>query len=123
MAYDAYLAERITLLLKEKNVSFEAKKMMGGFVFMVDDKMCVGIVKNTLMARIGTDAYASALQKEHCSEMNFTGRAMKGFVFVDPLGVDTEDELDYWVQLCVDFNPLAKATKKKGKRDNRYSYM
>lgn len=115
MAYDQYLAERIEQVLTSKKVHFEAKKMMGGFVFMVSDKMCVGIVKNSLMARIGVHAYSEALQKEHCSEMNFTGRAMKGYVFVDPLGIDSEDELEYWVQLCLDFNPLAKASKKKKK--------
>ena len=53
MAYDEYLHERIESVLNAKNIPFEAKKMMGGLCFMVDDKMCLGIVKNELMARVG----------------------------------------------------------------------
>jgi len=80
---------------------------------MVDDKMCVGIVKEELMARIGPDAYETALQKPGCKEMKFTGRAMKGYVFVEPDSVDLDTDFAYWVQLCLDFNPLAKSSKKK----------
>ena len=80
---------------------------------MVDDKMCIGIVKDNLMARIGEEKYPEALQKDGCKEMNFTGRPLKGYVFVEPQAVDMEDELEYWVKLCLDFNPLAKASKKR----------
>ncbi|TNF48565.1 MAG: TfoX family protein [Bacteroidetes bacterium] len=113
MAYDEYLAERIKVILKEKHVVFEEKKMMGGLCYMVDDKMCLGIVKNNLMARIDPEIYQEALQKKGCKEMDFTGRAMKGYVFVEPEGVDMEDDLNEWVQLCLDFNPKAKSSKKK----------
>ena len=113
MAYNEFLADRVQNILNEKRIVFEAKKMMGGLCFMVDDKMCCGIVKNQLMARIGVDAYEEALTKTGCSEMNFTGRAMKGYVFISPEGIDLEDDLAYWIQLCIDFNPLAKSSKKK----------
>lgn len=113
MAYDEYLAERIQHILKEKRINFEAKKMMGGLTFMVDGKMCVGIVKNDLMARIGADSYDDALKRVGCKEMKFTGRPMKGYVFVEPQGVDMDEDLEYWVQLCLDYNPLAKSSKRK----------
>jgi TfoX/Sxy family transcriptional regulator of competence genes len=113
MAYDEYLAERVKGILKEKHIVFEEKKMMGGLCYMVDDKMCLGIVKNNLMARIGPEIYQEALQKKGCKEMDFTGRTMKGYVFVEPEGVDMEDDLNEWVQLCLDFNPKAKSSKKK----------
>ncbi len=45
--------------------------------------------------------------------MDFTGRSIKGYVFVTPEGFDMEEDLDYWLQLCLDFNPLAKASKKR----------
>ena len=80
---------------------------------MVDNKMCVGIVKNELMARIDPDIYSEALIKKGCKEMNFTGRPMKGFVFVEPEGIDLENDLEYWIELCLDFNPKAKSSKKK----------
>ena len=56
------------------------------------------------------------MQKDGCKEMNFTGRSMKGYVFLEPTAMDMEEELAYWVQLCLDFNPLAKSSKKKKKK-------
>ena len=116
MAYDEHLADRIRSVFKEKKTVCREMKMMGGLCFMLDEKMCVGIVKNELMCRIGPEKYEEALQKEGCKEMNFTGRAMKGYVFLEPDAVDMDDDLAYWIQLCIDFNPLAKASKKKKKK-------
>ena len=65
------------------------------------------------MARIGPDAYQGALKKKGCHEMNFTGRPMNGYVYVDPKALDLDNELEYWVQLCLDYNPKAKSSKKK----------
>ena len=113
MAYDENLADRIKRILVEKRVLFIEKKMMGGLCFMVNDKMCMGIVKNDLMARIDPDIYQTALKKTGCRDMDFTGRPMKGYVFVEPIGVDSDADLDYWTQLCLDFNPKAKSSKKK----------
>lgn len=119
MTYDEFLADRARQLLKEKSVSFSEKKMMGGLCFMVDDKMCFGmhIDKGTnsslLMARVGLDNYKKALKKEHCMEMNFTGRSMKGYVFITEDGIDLDDDFNYWIQMCLDFNPIAKSSKKK----------
>jgi len=115
MAYDEFLADRIRGVLMRKQVSFEEKKMMGGLCFMVDGKMCVGVEKDKLMARIDPDIYEQALMRKGCREMDFTGRPMKGFVFVEPEGMDMDYELDYWVQLCLDFNPKAKSSRKKKK--------
>ena len=78
MAYDELLADRIRNVLKQKKVGNIEKKMMGGLCFMVDDKMCLGIVKNELMARIDPDFYNTALTKNGCRKMDFTGRPMKG---------------------------------------------
>lgn len=104
MAYDENLADRIRMNLHEKGVNFQEKKMMGGLTFMVQDKMCVGIVKNDLMARIGKENDEMALRKPGCRVMDFTGKPMKGYVFVDPSAVDMDSELDYWISLCLDFN-------------------
>ena len=111
--YDEHLEERISAILDTKKVSYQTKKMMGGLTYMVDDKMCVGIIKNELMARIGPEAYSGALKKKGCKEMEFTGRPLKGYVSVEPSAIDLEEELEYWIQLCLDYNPLAKSSKKK----------
>lgn len=113
MAHDTYLAERIAHILNAKGIRFEEKKMMGGLCFMVNDKMCVGVVRNSLMARIDPATYEEALNKKGVKPMDFTGRPMKGYVFVEPEGVDFESDLEEWVQQCLDFNPKAKSSKKK----------
>lgn len=119
MAYDEYLADRIRQQLIDKRTAFTELKMMGGLCFKVDNKMLCGIHidkkfgDSLLMARIGVNAYDKELEKTECLPMDFTGRPMRGYIFVTPNGFDTESQLSYWIDLCLDFNPLAKASKKK----------
>ena len=72
MAYSEYLSDRILQFLREKSIPFTTKKMMGGLLFMVDDKMYVGVNGDEVMARIHPDLYEQSLLKEGCKEMNFT---------------------------------------------------
>jgi len=113
MAYDEYLAERIKRFLETKKIAFEEKKMMGGLTYMVDNKMCLGVIKDKMMARIDPEIYDEALTKNGCHEMDFTKRPMRGFVYVEPEGIDMEVDLEYWIDLCLEFNPKAKSSKKK----------
>ncbi|MBI1804942.1 MAG: TfoX/Sxy family protein [Ignavibacteriae bacterium] len=112
MAYNEKLAGRVREALSSQPNVVE-KKMMGGLTFMVNDKMCVGILQDELMARIDPDVYETALQKKGCREMDFTGRPIKGFVFISPEGTNTKSNLEYWVGLSLEFNKKAKASKKK----------
>ncbi len=116
MPFDEYLAERIRKILIEKRVPTEEKRMMGGLCFMVDGKMCAGVEKNLLMARVGPKQYDQALTRKGCREMDFTGRPLKGFVYVGPDGTDSDDALEEWIGLCLAFNPEAKASKKRKKK-------
>ncbi len=118
MAYNEFLADRVFQFLKEKRVQFITKKMMGGLLFMVDDKMYVGVNQDEIMARINPSIYLESLKKEGCKEMNFTGRPMKGFVFLTDEAIDLDKDLCYWLQLALDFNPLAKASKKRKSSKN-----
>lgn len=113
MAYNLHLADRINGFFKEKNVNFYEKKMFGGICFMVEDKMCVGVVKDELMARIGEAKYQEAITRKGCKEMKFTGRPMKGYVFLEPEATDLDLDLEFWLQLALAFNPLAKSSKNK----------
>lgn len=113
MAYNELLANKVKSVLNKKHVAFEEKKMMGGLCFMVDTKMCIGIVKDKLMARIDPEIYEQTLKLKGCHEMDFTGKPMKGYVFVDSNVIELNKDLDYWVKLCLDFNPKAKRSKKK----------
>ena len=122
MAYDEYLADRIKQILKHLGVAHTTKKMMGGLLFSVDDKMLCGIHMDKkygdslLMARIGEEAYSKEIEKEVCLPMDFTGRPMKGYIYVTPDGWDLDMDLEYWIKLTLAFNPLAKASRKKARR-------
>lgn len=113
MAYDQTLADRISRAFEQKGVAFETKAMMGGLCFMVDGKMCGGVATDRLMARIDPVAEADALTRSGCRPMDFTGRPMRGFVFLEPAGTRTAAQLAAWLKLALDFNPKAKASKKR----------
>lgn len=112
MAYNEFLADRIRAELKQQGSLFTEKKMMGGLTFMVDDKMCVGIVKDQLMARVNPDEYENLLKRPGAEPMMFTGKEMKGYIFVSSEIADSEEQLSFWVSKCLAYNPLAKSSKK-----------
>ncbi|OSZ78873.1 RNA methyltransferase [Chitinophagaceae bacterium IBVUCB1] len=112
MAYNEKLAQRVReALATQKQV--EEKAMFGGLCFMVNDKMCIGINAEDMMCRINPDAEDEALQRPGARPMDFTGRPMKGYIFVDESALKKKSDFDYWVNLCLAFNPKAKQSKKK----------
>jgi hypothetical protein len=113
MPYDEHLAERVRNLFAERTVAFEEKRMMGGLCFMVDGKMCVGVEKERLMARIAPEIYDEALGRKGCMPMDFTGKPMRGFVFVGEEGLASKRDLERWLGLALEFNPRAVSSKKK----------
>jgi hypothetical protein len=102
MAYDEGVAQRIREALAERPDIVE-KKMFGGIAFMLAGNMCCGVVGDTLMARVGPARYAEALARPHTREMDFTGRSLKGFVYVAPEGFEADEDLRSWVRLCEEF--------------------
>lgn len=118
MPYNESTAIRIRNYFYQQNIAFTEKKMFSGICFMVEDKMCCGthIDKNTnedvVLCRIGTSEYEKALESEHCIPMEFTGKPMKGYIYVLEKGIQNPKDLAYWLQLCLDFNPFAKKSKK-----------
>ena len=121
MAYDEALEHRIRQFFKRKRIRPEARAMMGGLCFMVKGKMCVGVEKTRLMARIGPDAYEGALARKGCRPMDFTGRPMRGFVFVGLDGLGSEQELGYWLELALAYNAVAKKSARKKSKTSRTS--
>ncbi|MCX6230633.1 MAG: TfoX/Sxy family protein [Bacteroidetes bacterium] len=112
MAYNAALANRVRERLAELN-NIEEKEMMGGLVFMYNDKMCIGIIKDELMCRIDPELHNEAIEKTGCRTMDFTKKPMKGYIFIDDSGMRSQQEMDYWLNLALDFNKKAKSSKKK----------
>lgn len=102
MAFDEGLAERLRTLFQDRE-DVKERKMFGGLCFMVSNHMCCGIVNDTLMARVGPDVYEECLKIRHAREMDFTGKPMKGFICVDPLGIQEDEELCSWVAKCLQF--------------------
>src|SRR5204862_5525903 len=103
MAYNEKLSNRTRefILLTHSNV--EEKKMFGGLCFMVNDKMCIGVEKERLMVRLDPAVYEKVLEKDGCIPMDFTGKVMKGYVFVSKDVLNTKRELAYWVKLALDY--------------------
>ena|SRR5687767_8494044 len=102
MAYDEGLAERLREALGSHRGIVE-KKMFGGLAFMSRGHMFLGILGDVLMARVGPDQYEEALSLAHVRVMDFTGKPMKGYVFVDPPGLEEDRELDRWIERCHGF--------------------
>jgi TfoX/Sxy family transcriptional regulator of competence genes len=113
MAFDEKLADRVREKIVETNRNIEEKKMFGGLCFMVNNKMCVGVEKERLMLRVDPGNYETLLEKEGCRPMDFTGKPMKGYVYVDAIVLSTKKQIDYWVGLALEYNKIAKASKKK----------
>jgi len=112
VAYSEALAERIRAALAG-TTGVSEKRMFGGIAFMLHGHMFVGVVDSTLMARVGLERYDAALAKPHVREMDFTGKPLRGYVYVDPAGLRTGKDLQAWTKKCVGFiSTLPKKAKK-----------
>jgi TfoX/Sxy family transcriptional regulator of competence genes len=112
VAFSEALAERIRGALAG-TAGVAEKRMFGGIAFMLHGHMFAGVIDSTLMARVGPDAYQAALSMPHVREMDFTGKPMRGYVFVDPAGLRTARDVQYWAKKCTQFvNTLPKKAKK-----------
>lgn len=102
MAYSEKLAQRVRQYFAGRD-DISERKMFGGLAFMVGGHMCVGIDGDDLMARVGRDNYQRCLERKYVRQMDFTGKPLRGFVFVDSEGVKTKKSLYEWIGLCESF--------------------
>jgi TfoX/Sxy family transcriptional regulator of competence genes len=112
MRYNETLALRVAERLMHLSDVAE-KEMFSGLVFMVNGKMCIGVSKNGMMVRLDPNTLESLSHKDGWEQMVMGGRPMKGYISVSEDVLGRNDELDFWVNLALAFNPLAKASKKK----------
>jgi TfoX/Sxy family transcriptional regulator of competence genes len=112
MPFDEKLAARIRRVLR-RHTDITERKMFGGLAFMRNGKMCCGIVGQDLMVRVLEEDVASALRRAHVRPMDFTGRPLRGFVYVAPQGVATDDSLREWVRKGVAFVRLHEMAKQR----------
>jgi TfoX/Sxy family transcriptional regulator of competence genes len=112
MAYDEKLADRIRERLANLPI-IEEKEMMGGLTFMVNDKMCIGIIQDEMMCRIDPEIHETVIEMTGCRTMDFTKKPMRGWVMIDSSGLRTSKEFEYWINLALEFNTKAKSSRKK----------
>jgi TfoX/Sxy family transcriptional regulator of competence genes len=115
MAFNEKLADRVREMISLSHENVEEKKMFGGLCFMVNDKMCVGVETTRLMVRFDPAKTDEVMEKERVKPMDFTTKVMKGFVFVDVEALNTKKKLEYWINLALEYNKVAKVSKKKKK--------
>lgn len=113
MPFDEHLATRMREIIARASPDAIEKSMFGGLAFMLQGKMFAGIVKDELMVRCIAERYDELLQNSHCKEMKFTGKPMKGFLFVEPEGLANEEDLTYWLMVGYEFVEKTPEKKKK----------
>lgn len=113
MSYDEGLADRIRDALTGE-AGIGEKEMFGGIAFLHAGRMFVGIVKDELMVRVGPDRHDESLRERHVRPMDFTGRPMKGYVFVKPAGIESDAALEKWIRRALEHVQTlpVKTTKK-----------
>lgn len=99
MAFDAALADRVRQVLAGRTGVSE-RRMFGGLAFLVDGKMFMGVRDASLMARVGAQRHEDALAMPAVRVMDFTGRPMKGYVYIDPPAIANDEDLKAWVMWC-----------------------
>jgi len=116
MAFDEALGDRVRRVLGTHPALTE-QRMFGGLAFMLNNKMFVGIIGEDLMVRVGPDGQAAALAKPHVRPMDFTGRPMRGYVYVSPEGTGTVEAVAFWVERGAEFvENMPEAPPKKPRK-------
>ena len=119
MSYDEKLADRVRTALGRHGAVSE-RKMFGGLAFMVGGHMACGIVGKELMVRVGPERYEEALSRPHARPMDFTGKPLRGMVYVGPRGLRSRPALTRWVDLAVNVaQSLPPATRTAGSARTR----
>jgi TfoX/Sxy family transcriptional regulator of competence genes len=100
VAYDVHLADRIRSILKSAG-EFSEKKMFGGLAFMVNGRMCCGVLKTDLVLRLTPEEAAASLRQPHTRPMDFTGKSMKSMIYISAIGTDSDQALATWIESAV----------------------
>jgi len=112
MAYNEKLTARIREALAHLP-KVEEKRMFRGVTFMVNNKMCITAGDDKIMCRIDPAIHEEVIKRKGCETVKMKGREYKGYVYVSEEGIKTKKDLAYWITLALDFNKLAKSSKKK----------
>ena len=113
MPYDLKLADKIREYLRRfPELEIDEKKMFGGLAFMVNGKMCVNVSGQNLMCRFDPKLQDEIAEKKGYEPMIMKGKEYKGYCYINPDGIKAKKEFEYFVTLCLEFNKVAKSSKK-----------
>lgn len=118
MPYNEKIADRVAKVLGEAT-EYEMKKMFGGVAFMVNEKMCVGVLNDDLMVRIHPDLHEALVEKDGARAMDFTGKPMRGYLYVEEPAIKDKRNLEFWIKKALEFNIIAKKSKTKKKKPGK----
>lgn len=104
MAYSELLIDRIKQILDTKHIVFEEQAMMGRFSFLINGKFAMGVWNDNLEVRIDPELLDRDLKGRKFTHLDGTGKRMRGFIIVDPAEFDMYEELEYWLDLALDYN-------------------
>lgn len=113
MAYNEKLATRVRELITQTHKISDKKEIFKGLCFMVDDKMCVAVHTDEIMIRINPELDETVREMAGCKPMQMKAKVLKGYYFISDDVLKTKKQLNYWVQLALEYNKLAKSSKKK----------
>ncbi|MBS1491380.1 MAG: TfoX/Sxy family protein [Bacteroidetes bacterium] len=114
MAYNLQLADRVRAYLESfPKLTIEEKKMFRGLAFLINGKMCLNISGNNLMCRFDPDLTQTIVERKGFLPMVMRGKKYKGYGYVEPVGFQSEQDFQFWVTLCLDFNDRANSSKKR----------
>jgi TfoX/Sxy family transcriptional regulator of competence genes len=114
MAHNEELTNRVReALVNVPNV--EEKRMFRGVTFMVDDKMCMSTGNEELMCRVDPALHETLIEQNGCRTLVMKGRDYRGYIYIHESSLKSNEQLNYWIDLALDYNKIAKATKKKKK--------
>jgi len=116
MANDPLLLERIENILLLKEIQWVDKKMFGGVSYMVDDKMLMGTFLDGLLVRVGPAQVQEWKGRDGVEQMEMKGRPMIAYLHLQEVAYESEEDLTFWIDQCMAFNPFAKRSKKKKKK-------
>ena len=111
MPFNQRLAERVRKILGKLD-GFSEKKMFGGLCFLINGNMAIGLVNDDLMIRVDPESYEKILSRPDVRKMDFTGRPMKGFLYIGAKGTESDKDLKNWILIGIDF-ALSLPPKKK----------
>ncbi|QKJ32741.1 TfoX/Sxy family protein [Mucilaginibacter mali] len=115
MPYDEKTVNQVREMIAERTDNVVEKVMFGGLCFMVEDKICIGVKKDTLLARIAPEVYDAEVEKDGRAPMIHGGKPVKTYLFVNLDTIHNYQDLAWWVKQCLDYNPIAPLSQAKQK--------